>query len=759
MVTQQELEQRLADIRQQRDVQKADLDERREILARTGDRDDVRLFARERSEILNEFAAKIRVLEQNIERLRQGQVSEEQAQQLVQQETQAGIERVEQREAVSRRVDELIVSLRQRGASQEEIRQQVTDVQRGRRVIVTVDGETGAVTREELADIQRSEREGRTDIIETRAAIRIRGPVQPTGVISAPPDRGVFGERLAAIERARRLRLEGGALTVEERLLSSPVGGLLSPFLAVGELGERFIRSPIQTSRQFAGGIREIGGRVFTSEPILPDVGTRIAQDPAFFSGQFIGEIAFFKGSSIALRQVSRVGEVGKVGVARATGKFRPVVTEGDLRKIVNVARETGETFDIPLAGSFRETAESLKAQVQLAGQQVDAISGARDLFGIIRKRTITVDKPAPPGVPLERAFFADPRGRLRTSRLGLDGQDTAGLLDIVSGEFAFRRSKPQAILIERTLVQQFPRELRDIRKALEVGKALTPKQQQRLLKFQLTPTGQFKPIGFISKESEIVLAPGEIIKRQGTAAVSFIEGRAVPIIRAGIVRDPEAAARIARTTTPRALERELARATGISTQAIETRPFLSPSATLLTISRRISPSPKITGVIRPETSARVTQASRQVPPSRPIRSPPPSSPPTVRRSPGSSISTASPIRRTGSSPISPSPSPRPSPRPSPSPISRGVSTPIRARTRPREPPRPPIRFPLPELRFRERPVRRRKMRRGQFGFIFTPGFAAKELGITAAVSPANLDKFLRTETRRIGIRRIPVIR
>jgi hypothetical protein len=193
---------------------------------------------------------------------------------------------------------------------------------------------------------------------------------------------------------------------------------------------------------------------------------------------------------------------------------------------------DTVNTVDITLAADWTKTTEPLTKQVELAGQEVVGVSGARGFFGFLEKSK-KVDKPDATG--LEQTFFIDPRARLRTSRLGLK-EETASPTDILGGNFQILPNKPQAILFPRTKIADFPASMKDIQVNLQRGTRFSESQKKRLYQWQLEKTGEFKPIGYLSVESEATLAPGEVIVGRGTAAVTLIEGKRVPIIEAAVM-------------------------------------------------------------------------------------------------------------------------------------------------------------------------------------------------------------------------------
>jgi len=136
----------------------------------------------------------------------------------------------------------------------------------------------------------------------------------------------------------------------------------------------------------------------------------------------------------------------------------------------------------------------------------------------------------------LERSFFADPRGRLRPSRLGIVEKE-ATLSDILKGDVTFKTQKPQVLIFEKVLVEKFPKALKGIERKLKAGKSLTRNEANKLLQFQLKKSAKFKPVGHLTREPEISLAPGEIIKKGKTIAVTVIQGKRVPIVRAKVVK------------------------------------------------------------------------------------------------------------------------------------------------------------------------------------------------------------------------------
>ena len=279
-------------------------------------------------------------------------------------------------------------------------------------------------------------------------------------------------------------------------------------------------------------------------------------------------EILLLKGTGKVFKVVGKVG-----GKARA--KLSPKFVGVKKNIIIVPSQVKGKTIKIEIGGTVKKLAEPLKKQVELAGKEVTAVSAQADKLINLIKKTKIVRKPIPgektlskttkkllkkfdkgeiskrdlikldrrirretgrAGSLLERSFFADPRGRLRPSRLGITEKE-ASLSDILKGDVTFKTQKPQVLIFEKAIVEKFPKELKGIESKLKAGKPLTRAEANKFLQFQLKKSGKFKPVGAISKEPEITLAPGEIIKKGKTIAITIIQGKRVPIIRVEVVK------------------------------------------------------------------------------------------------------------------------------------------------------------------------------------------------------------------------------
>lgn len=386
------------------------------------------------------------------------------------------------------------------------------------------------------------------------------------------------------ISRLQTKQMRGEKLTFEENLKNVGLGiaeeviyGIYG-FTQVPKLAKRLVKNPVQTSK-------DIGQSVLDS---AEEFGQEIKFNPSLTTGKVLGSVLFLKGSAEAGKLAS---DISSNVATRLSPKFKPIIlTEAD-KKIIQDVPSTLKTtdiikeydlpgrqvLDIPIQESLPRM--SLSIQAEMAGTVQNLVSGARDLFGTIRNRQRVISKPLgneevltsktrellrqfdegtlpSSKIPelnkrvieetgskglLERSFFADPLGRLRPSRLGLVEADSATFLDYLAEDITFRKSKPQAILLEQETISKFPSSLKDIEKSLKEGKPLTVSQQDRLLIFELERGGGFKPIGFESLEAETT-AFGGFLKREQTSALTLIKGtqpiaKRVPIIRASLVQ------------------------------------------------------------------------------------------------------------------------------------------------------------------------------------------------------------------------------
>ncbi len=543
-----------------------------------------------------------------------------------------------------------------------------------------------------------------------------------------------FPKSLAQISKERGELLEkrrkGEKISIPRRVQAFAGGATLSSLLGV-TFARRAVTKPIATTKETIKAIPELPLRIIAGVPVV--IATAKAE-PEFAAGFVASEV----GQAVALGKVAgAVGKGARVVRTRISPKFKPIIKtpKGKIVKIPSKISPTGELI-IKISRPVKEITEPLAKQVRLAGTTQDIVTAQRGLFGKITKRKITVKKPTPTpkAPPLEQALFADPRGRLRISRLGIIDEGTlAKLSDLLKGRVTFKRPKAQAIIFEQEKIAKFPKSLRGVEIKLKAGKSLTPSEQAKLLRFQLKPTGKFKPIGFLSKEPEVTLAPGEIVRRVKTPAVTLIKGERVEFIKGEIVRaKPKTAALLKQPTLTlkelKSLTKRLSKETGFDvSRAGVSKPFVSPVSlavpSVAAISRAISGVSRRPPIRRRLSGKQISRSISRIPKiSIPI-SPPPRRPPRV--------------------PIIISPPISPPPRRPP------IITPIIDT---------PIKIPI----FEELKIRRRKRFKPislKEDKLLIAGFTARALGITKKIKVKDILKEATKFERGISFRPIPIIR
>lgn len=342
--------------------------------------------------------------------------------------------------------------------------------------------------------------------------------------------------------------------------------------LAAAQTGVNFLRDFVDTP--------ETAYKILRNPSVLKNLPSELEKSGAEFGevlrvspGEGIvrvgTEILLLKGTGTALNKLSRAS-------TKTITKLNPrYVGEAKVGKTLKIKTGGGKTVNLKVVGKIPK--ETLKSQISKAGRKLNAISSQADellssIKGILKGKTIR--KPIPneaslstatkkllkqfdegtitsknlvklndalkkQGVKglLERSFFADPTGKIRPSRLGVTKTGKSSILDYFTEDITFKKAKPQILLFEDVKVSSLPKALKSVGNKLKRGAALTKKEADALLKFQLKKSGKFKPIGFISGESEITLAPGEILKRVKKVGVTIAEGKRIPIVKAEVFK------------------------------------------------------------------------------------------------------------------------------------------------------------------------------------------------------------------------------
>lgn len=357
------------------------------------------------------------------------------------------------------------------------------------------------------------------------------------------------------------------------------------------KLGRKILEQPLLFSSQFIGRTGELKD--------VPAGLVTLLRNPSNIK-QIPGNIKADIGDTIQLLKTNPSAGLGKIGgdiftfkiiggSLRLTGKVAtPLATRispgfrGVKKGIIKVpSGQKGKGFlDIkvvsPGLGKIKTT---IKKQLALEGKRIPVVTSAQadQLVSLIKRKRI-VKKPIPneanlkpltkkllkrfdqgritkkqiiildkrikletkgAGSLLERSFFVDPSGKVRISRLGIKEQPPATIKQILKGEFTFKTQKPQILIFEDIKVQAFPKTktFKSIKNKLRNNKPLSKLESNALVLFQSKKSTKFKPLGAISKEPELTLSPGSIIKRKKKIGTTLINGRRVSIIRAEVVK------------------------------------------------------------------------------------------------------------------------------------------------------------------------------------------------------------------------------
>ena len=383
-------------------------------------------------------------------------------------------------------------------------------------------------------------------------------------VLEAPKkEKGLLGLRLRQKAKMDRLfteleRDKGFKLKRELELFGGALAGVgLEAALGIKNLPKTTI-NVLNNPGKFLKSVKELPG---SFKKGAENFGRVLRLSPSVAIAQIGGEVLLLKGTGKALEVTGRFTE-------KATTRLSPLfVGEATTGTKLIVKGAKGKKLSLEVTGKMPK--ESLRSQIKKAGKRVDAISSQADSLLTLMKRERVVRKPIPnedklnkftkgllakfdkgritkkelltlenlikkqgaKGL-LERSFFADPTGKIRPSRLGvLDEKGKRSILDYFTEDITFRRPKPQILLFEDVKISKFPKNLKDVANKLKKGKALSKAEGERLLDYQLKKSGKFKPLGFASKESEITLAPGEILQKVKKVGVTLVNGRKVPIM------------------------------------------------------------------------------------------------------------------------------------------------------------------------------------------------------------------------------------
>lgn len=403
-------------------------------------------------------------------------------------------------------------------------------------------------------------------------------PTEGFGIFAPTPPPAT---RLESIQRRiSEERFRGG--------IPAALAGVIKPFISTAQFGRALITTPITTTKETGRAIGSGFRKAFITQEGFPEIGRVLRFEPEFATGAIAGEIALFRVGQIAVIKGKPI--VTKV-VTPLRPSFRPL--EGEVgRRRVTIPFEGGE-LDVGFVERGGGFGIPLSEQLEFAGRRGVTVGTAqRGLFPRFAK-SVEIEKPLLPGAPpLERSLFVSPPGRrgvpvVRISRLGLEPQKPATLLDILGGDITFRSPQRAQAIILRADIEAIPPGLKGLARRASragVGSPEAIELSRRLLKFQLTPTGKLKP-GFLTGEAEFTLSPGEVLERKRRLGVTLIERRPVELIEAEIrvpkLRTSTRKERLRRQEISDIKLADIGRETGIdfSSEALGRRGTISPSA------------------------------------------------------------------------------------------------------------------------------------------------------------------------------------
>ncbi len=369
-------------------------------------------------------------------------------------------------------------------------------------------------------------------------------------------------------------------------LISNPEEIKKIPKAMAEDIGETFTLLKLKPSE----GIAKIGADYVTFKLIGASlkITGRISNRVAIKLNPFLKK--FKNGAMVIRKSPSEIFAVrGKTRLLKSRVKpfsiKRPFTSVVDFLK----GRKPGQfrkfTKDPGLAlkeQTVKSGASPLSAQAKLAGQEITAVNAAADQLTTWLKRKKLIRKPIPgeaefpkaikkaldkfdrgtqlsnkefakvnlwlqknvaPNITLlERSLYLDPASGLRLSRLGIQAEKTASLMDIVRGNFKFKGGKPQVLVFEKVRVAKFPKSLTKVKNKLLRDIKLTVKETNQLIRWQVKKGyGELKPIGStiyaLGKELEVTMAPGEFIKRLKKVGTFYERGKRVTIVTAEIYK------------------------------------------------------------------------------------------------------------------------------------------------------------------------------------------------------------------------------
>ena len=280
--------------------------------------------------------------------------------------------------------------------------------------------------------------------------------------------------------------------------------------------------------------------------------------------------------------------------IAKARQLARGKTKGGKVAKDITALTGGKVRLDTPLTrGAFEFTPTEKSV---LLGKRGPVTTSARDFFKILQGDEIIIGKEGLFATPFDPKTL---EAQTRITRLGLE-QRRASLIDILTGDFTFKRQKPQIIV--------FPEQ--------KIGKG-----------FKITP----------GKELQVLAAGGTIVRKQGKLGTTIVSKKVIPIFEADIGRASKGLERLTKqartgkisTAGKRELKRLLVKETGFDvSRAVVTKPLVGITDILtdvfggvtraVRVTRKVSPTKRVSRLFRGPLSLRVS-----LPPSARVSFPP----------------------------------------------------------------------------------------------------------------------------------------
>ena len=381
----------------------------------------------------------------------------------------------------------------------------------------------------EKADIRRLEKRA-TELRQKRLRGKgdLKGELELAGLTASGV---VIGTGLALTQLPQ---LPGAALSFTKKVIKDPASLREIPEAIKrggAEFGQLLRISPTEALVKIGSEIlimKGIGKALKITGRLTSRIATRLSPKFRGVAKRAISIPSLQKGKTLTIKVSSKLGR-GRIPEQLKFAGKRTTAVSAQANRLVNFIK-TGKIIRKPIPNEAKLTKVTKKLLKKFDKGKITA----KELVRLDRRIRVEAKK----GL-LERSFFADPDAVVRKRFLRLGTEKEASLLDTLSGDVTFKTSKPQILIFEDIKVQAFPKTkiFKTITKKLKTGKVLTQKESGALVKFQLKKTGKFKPLGFQTTEKEITLSPGEMIKKQKTVAVTLINGKRVPIVRAVVVK------------------------------------------------------------------------------------------------------------------------------------------------------------------------------------------------------------------------------